>query len=103
MWTPLGESRHYSAYHRGQEDVSEIFKLKTQHRSGIRRVKETAFSVEETSRTKTLRKELFSPSTGERPRVLDPSGQMRWGWSRWQGPVGLANYGQDSGFYSKCH
>lgn len=77
MYTSLGDGhRHYIAYHwghRGQEGYSEEVtgKLKTQHKLDMRRGK-TAFSMDETARAKTLRRELFKPKRGREPSVAEP-------------------------------
>lgn len=79
MWTSLGGGVGRPSYPRGQEGLSEevILKLKTQHKSDMRRGEDLAFSVGEAARAKSLRRrEHLSPSPGGNPSVVERRGRQ---------------------------
>ena len=81
-----------------------IFKLKTQHKSDMRKG-EWAFSVGEAAKAKSLRgRELFKPKPWREPQCGGAQGADKMGCSRWKvrcvGPVGCD---EDFGVYPVCY
>ena len=82
-----------------------IFKLKTQHKSNMRSIEESAFSVGEAAISKSLRgRELFKPKPWREPQCSGAQGTDKMGCSRRRarnvGPVGCD---EDFGVYPICH
>lgn len=81
MWTSCvgwGEQALF-CLPRGQESLpGEItFKLKTEHKSEMRRVEGTAFWMEPTARAKTLRRELLKSKHWREPWSVGAQGVDR--------------------------